>query len=412
MAKKMYALIGNFGFGPEQKGLSVFSYDPETAAMEPVATVLEEVNVGHQSVDSERGIVYLVDERPSLRGQTGGGGYVMALKIEAETGDVSVINEQRTLSQEPCYTLLDATRRYLVVSHHADFGFVTKVVKGETGYSTEVVFDDTALVLFRINDDGSLGEACDVALTPGDGAQGPHPWSRQHSVVADPTGQLLVVCDKGLEQFHSYRLDRENGKLLWLGDTGVEKGLVPRYGAFHPSLPVFYANYEKTTVVHAYRCDVATGALDRVAEAPLFAEESADAPAAGGPTLKHPKTLEEVTQMEAVILAKSGRPNTPEPADLVIHPSGKCLYVSTRFKNTISVLDIDDTGAISLREVLDSGGVNPRGLHISADGRFLFAAHMQSGNVATFSIAADGSLRATGTGAKATSPGGIRIVEF
>ena len=411
MQSTRYALVGNFGFGPEPKGLAVFGYDPQTAAMEPIATFLDHVNVGHQSVDAERGIVYLVDERPSLRGQTGGGGYVMAVKIDPVTGHASLINERPTLSQEPCYTWLDPGRRYLVVSHHADFGFVTKVVKGEMGYGNEVVFDDTALVLFGINDDGSLGEICDVALTPGDGPAGPHPWARHHSVVADPSGELLIVCDKGLEAFHAFHVDRQNGRLVRLHDTGVEKGLVPRYGVFHPSLPVFYADYEKSTMVHAYRYDLVTGALERVGGAPLFPEGGEPAGAAQGLTPRHPKTLEEVTQMEAVVRAKSGIPNAPEPADLVISPDGRHLYISTRFTNTISVLDVDEAGAVSLRQVVDSGGANPRGLCISADGRFLFAAHMESGDVATFSIEGDGSLRATGTGTKAASPGNMRIIE-
>jgi hypothetical protein len=35
---------------------------------------------------------------------------------------------------------------------------------------------------------------------------------------------------------------------------------------------------------------------------------------------------------------------------------------------------------------------------------------MDSGNIATFSIGTDGALRATGTGAKARSPGNMRIL--
>ena len=75
-------------------------------------------------------------------------------------------------------------------------------------------------------------------------------WARHHSVVADPTGELLVVCDKGLGGVSRLPYRSRERKLVRLQDTGVEKGLVPRYGAFHPSLPIFYANYEKTTVVH------------------------------------------------------------------------------------------------------------------------------------------------------------------
>lgn len=404
MSKNMFALVGNFGFAPGPKGLSVYHYDPATAGMKLIESAFEHVNVGHLSVDEARGIVYLVNECPSQRGQTGGGGYLMALKIDPLSGKLTLVSERPTLSQEPCYTCLDKTRRYILVSHHADFGFVTKVVKGNSGYSTQVVFDDTALVLFPIHDDGSLGDACDVSLTPGDGAAGPHPWSRHHSVVADPSGELFIVCDKGLDKFHTYHLDRDNGKLVPLQDIPVEPGLVPRYGTFHPSLPIFYANYERRAVVHAYRYDIASGALDRVGSAPLLPQENAAselAGASGEPPLTHPKTLAERMQ---ILQDKA------EPADILIHPNGKTLYASIRGTNTISTLDVDDAGAISLRDVIDCGGVNPRGLYISPDARFLFAANMNSGTVAAFSIESDGGLSAVGTAAETSSPGCMRIV--
>jgi 6-phosphogluconolactonase len=411
--KRIYALVGNFGFGPGPKGITVFEYESATASMNPVGTHFAEANIGHMSVDSERKIIYAVDERPSLEGQTGGGGYLLAMRLDPRTGQLSLVNRRPTLSQEPCYTLLDKSRRFVVVSHHADFGFVTKVQKTDDGYSTEVVFDDTGLVLFELDADGSIGDVCDVALTPGDGAAGPHPWARHHSVVADPTGELLVVCDKGLEVIHAFRIDRAQRRLVRLRDTRVDEDLVPRYGVFHPTLPVFYTNFERTTVVQGHRYDVASGALTRFTQAPLFPDEDPSAVSAPAPALvpKHPKTAQEVEEMEAVLRAKMGSPKSPEPADLIIHPSGKWLYVSTRFKNSISVLDVDEKGVLSLREVVDCGGANPRGLGISPDGRYLFAANMDSGNVASFAIAEDGALRATGAEAKASSPGGMKFIE-
>jgi len=379
--QKIFAIVGNFGFHPGPKGLDVYAYDPATAAMEHVAAGFAEVNVGHQSIDAARKMVYLTNECPSQRGQTGGGGYLLAVKVGPESGKLNLVSEKPSLSAEPCFTCLDKSRHFILVSHHVDFGFVTKIVKHEQGYAATTVFDDTALVLFRINPDGSLGEACDLALTPGEGSSGPHTISRHHSVQADPSGELFVVCDKGLDRFHTYRLDREHGKLVRLQDTAVETGLVPRYGVFHPSLRIFYANFERKTVVHAYRYDVATGSLDPVCSVPLLPGET----------------------------AFDGQKKV-ESADILIHPNGRYLYVSIRGANTIALLDVDDGGSISLRESVDCGGVNPRGLAISPDGRFLFAGNIDSGNIATFAIGADGSLVATGSGVQGGCPGSIRFL--
>jgi len=380
-SKKMYAIVGNFGFHSGPKGVSIYNYDPATANMELIESAFDDVNVGHQSIDTERKIIYITNECPSLRGQTGGGGYLMALKIDPNNGSLRLINEKETLSAEPCYTCLDKSKRYILVSHHADFGFVTKIVKNEKGYSSTTVFDDTALVLFRINEDGSIGDLSDLSLTPGDGVSGPHTISRHHSVIADPTGELFVVCDKGLDKIYTYHLDRENGKLVQLQVTTVEAGLVPRYSVFHPTLPIFYVNFEKKTLAHAYQCDITTGKIDLVDSASLIVDE---------------KSVKGIDRVEA--------------ADILIHPCGNYLYASIRGANMIAVLDVDDAGMISLRENIDCGGVNPRGLCISPDARFLFSANMDSGNIAIFSINADGSLQATGMEAKARCPGNIRIM--
>jgi len=119
----------------------------------------------------------------------------MAIKIDAETGKPRLINEKPTLSAEPCYTCLDKTRRYIIVSHHVDWNFVTKIIKNEKGYSSVTVFDDAAWCF-----SGSMrmvaSRGMRSSLTPGEGFSGPHTWSRHHSITADPTGELFIVCDK------------------------------------------------------------------------------------------------------------------------------------------------------------------------------------------------------------------------
>lgn len=398
--KKMYALVGNFGFKPDPKGLSVFSYDPDTAQMELIETYFDEANVGHQSIDETRNIVYLVNEQPSLRGRKGGGGYVMAVKIDIDNGKASLINEQPSLSHEPCYTCLDKTKNFLLVSHHADFGFVTKIIRNENYYSTETYFDDTGLVLFNINPDGSLGEVSDVVLTPGDGAYGPHTWSRHHSVIENPSGELFIVCDKGLDQFHTYHLNRKKGTLENMKHIDVAFGLAPRYGVFHPELPYFYANYEKKPVIDAYKYEISTGDLERVGRVSLITSGDEN-DVIHSPKLIHPKTLHEIG------LAQTEK---AESADIVIHPSGKYIYASLRGLNKIALLDIDEDGGISLRNDIHCGGVNPRGLQISPDNQFLLSANMESGNITVFSITKDGSLLPTDVQVKARCPGNIRII--
>ena len=265
MNKKVYAIVGNWSFEARPakgKGISIFLYDSERGALSLLETIRPDVAGGQMCVDEERRIVYVCNECGERRGEIGGGGYIMAYHFDVETGKMTLINEKETLCPEPSYVCLDAEKRYLAICHCSDPWHVTKIVRKNDGtFKNEVVFDDTGLVLFKLNEDGSIGEICDVAITEGTGGKGPNSQvnvdpvsghiqlveviSRLHSVVKSPDGRLLMVCDKGMDKIYSFRIDTEKGKLLKLSEwSSSDVACFPRYGAFHPVLPVFYANNE------------------------------------------------------------------------------------------------------------------------------------------------------------------------
>ena len=365
----MYALVGSWHFRPGPKGITVYNYNPENGGLKLIESGFDDVNVGHFALDPERNIAYFVNTLGNRDGEIGGGGYVIAFKINPATGKLTTISKKESLAPEPEYICIDKTKRYAIVVHHTDLGHVTKIVKKADGsYTSETLFDDAAVVLFRLNEDGTFGEVCDISITPGKGsAVGPHAMSHHHSIVADPTGELFAVCDKGLDKIYTYRLDRENGNLIPLQETVVETGAFPRYSTFHPTLPVYYVNFEKRFVVHAYRYDVATGKLDRIGVAPLLLDE---------------KAAESVQAMDI--------------GDILLHPNGRHLYVTVGATQCISVLDVDDKGLLTLKQNINCGGKWPRGLCISPDAHFLFTANTETNNIAKFAVNTDGTLSATG----------------
>lgn len=253
-------------------------------------TIRSDVAAGQLYLDAERKILYAVDECGERCGEIGGG-YVMAFRIDSGTGALTLINEKESLCPEPSYLCLDKSGRYLVACHCVDPFHVTKIVRRPNGsYGNEVLFDDTGLVMFRINDDGSLGDVCDVAVTKGTGGKDPlsrvnvdpvsghiqlvEVISRLHSVVASPSGEMMAVCDKGMDRIHTYRINREKGKLVHL-DTWVseEVAYFPYYGAFHPTLPVYYANNENYAGMNSFQYDEKTGKLDLLQKLYLLPED-------------------------------------------------------------------------------------------------------------------------------------------
>lgn len=401
MSQIIYAYVGNWSFQPKPhkgKGISIFQYNPENGDLKLMETVRPDVAAGQLYLDSERKMLYAVDERGERRGEIGGGGYVMAFRIDATTGKLTLVNEKESLSPEPSYLCLDKAGKYLVACHCSDPFHVTKIFKRPDGtYGNEVLFDDTALVMFRINDDGSLGDVCDAVITEGTGGKSPRAQvnidpvsghiqlveviSRQHSVVASPSGEMLAVCDKGMDRIHTYRIDRESGRLVHL-DTWVAEEIAcfPRYAAFHPVLPVYYANNENYAGMNSFHYDEKTGKLDLLKKLFLLPED--------------PGMVD-------------GKPVGAQ--DILAHPNGKYLYCTLCGLNLIVVCDLDENGLPTVKQLVKSNGNLPRGICLSPDLRFLLSGNMVSGDITTFTVNEDGTLASTGKTFEAVSPSAIRF---
>lgn len=374
--KKYYAFVGSWSFRDEKRGLSIYSYDPDTADMEYIRTVHEEIAVGNQYLDRDRGILYVTDESGRQRGSAVGG-YVQAFVL----GTKEVLTDfggRETLLPKPSFFCLDRGKRYALVSHHSNRGKVTKLIRRADGaFGSETVTDDAGLVLLDVREDGSLGAVRDVYLTPGEDPFGAHGLSHAHCVAVDPSGELILVSDKGTDRLYSFRLDRDAGKLVLLHVTRVEDGCAPRYVVFHPALPVVYENNEHRPLVNSYRYETKSGVLTQLESCPL-AEE------------------------------KEGL----QSADLIVHPGGTLLYASVRGADTIAVFGIDESGRLHKKQGIGSGGKNPRGLCLDPNGRFLLCANIESGCIARFGVRGDGTLISAGEPVGTAIPGNITVAEI
>lgn len=399
---KTFVYVGNWSFQakPEKgKGISVFSYDADTGALELIETIRPDVAAGQLYLDEKNQILYSNDECGERRGEIGGGGYLLAFKIDPETGKLTLMNQKDSLSPEPSYLCLDKSGKYLVTCHCGDPWHVTRIVKRPDGsFGNEVLFDDSALVMFRINEDGSLGEVCDVSVNPGTGGKGENSQvnvdpvsghiqlvevlSRLHAVVASPSGELLAVCDKGMDKVYTYRIDRENGKLIRLNEwVAPEVACFPRYAAFHPTNGVLYVNNENYAMLNSFHYDEVTGKLDRFDKVYLLEED--------------PGLVD-------------GKPVGAQ--DIMVHPNGKVLYCTLCGLNLIVVCRIDENGVPRPVQRINSRGNLPRGIALSPDGRFLLSGNMVSGDITTFAVDEEGLLTDTGKTYQAVSPSAVRFL--
>ena len=309
----------------------------------------------------------------------GGGGQVYAFAIDPETGDLTEINHQPSYGSLPCSVAVDATGKYLIATNHTGSAPVTKTVKDASGkYRIVLEYDDATTVLYRLNDDGSIGDPCDIYKHSGNGPDPEQSHPRIHSVVMSPSGNLFAVCDKGSDQIFFFRINRETEKLEVCGGEGYKSipGSSPRYSVFHPTRPYFYMNNETKAVIRAFRYDE-DGKLEPICTVNALPEDCEDNP----------------TMMQS---------------DIRIHPSGKYLYDLIRGINAVSVFEIkEETGEIEKIQTVTLDGTGPRGCAISPDGRFMHIAALTSKEILVWAIGEDGKLSPTGKKISQPSPGNV-----
>ena len=386
--KNTFVYVGNWQTRPSSWGLppvagygfGICRYNTETGELDLIKSVFDGISVGQANLDPKRNVLYCVDEVMTLPGHAvGGGGQVYAFAIDPQTGDLTEINHQPSYGSLPAYAAVDATGKYLIVSNHTGKWPVTKVVKEASGkYRTVAEYDDATVVLFRLHDDGSIGEPCDVYTHPGNGgALDSQTHANLHSVMMSPSGKLFAVCDKGNDEILLFQINRKTEKLELCGGRSVATipGSSPRYSVFHPKRPYLFVNYETKAVVASFRYDE-DGTLDLICTVNALPDGCAD---------KHGMQ-----------------------SDIRIHPSGKYLYGLIRGINAVSVFGIkEETGEIQKIQTIDLDGAGPRGCAVSPDGRFLIVAALTSGEALVWAIAEDGKLSPTGRKIKQPYPGNV-----
>ena len=116
-----------------------------------------------------------------------------------------------------------------------------------------------------------------------------------------------------------------------------------------------------------------------------------------------------LTQRQTVSLLPEGTPLPVAAADIHLTPDGRFLYASERSTDTISgfAIHAEDFTLTPICRVPSEP--TPRGFAIAPNGRFLLCAGLASGRLATYAIAPDGTLSRLGA---IDVGGGANWVEF
>lgn len=342
------------------KGIQRFTFDTSTGDLTFVETTTGIANPSFLALSPNRQFLYAVSEiMEPVDGQHAGG--IAAYAIDPETHALHYLNEQPTAGTSPCHLQVDATGRYVIVANYGS----------------------ASVVVFPINEDGSLGER--VAFIEHEGSsinpqrqQEPHP----HSANIDPTNRYTYVPDLGMDKVMIYALNAATGALTPNTDqpwARVASGAGPRHLAFHPNGEALYVINELDSTVTGFAWDSTRG------------------------------TLREIGVISTLPEGYEGKSYC---ADIHIHPNGKFLYGSNRGHDSIAVFSIDQrTGELEPVAYTPTGGQFPRNFALDPTGHFLLAANQNSDDIFVFQIdGKNGKLTPVGERVPATAPVCIKFL--
>ena len=299
----------------------------------------------------------LTREASRLYSVHGGRNLISAFARDRRTGMLTLLNQLDCQGNNPVDSALDPTERFLVVANYG------------TG----------AVAVMPLGADGRLQPVSQ--LVPLEGTPGPDPKqqtsSHPHAVIFDPTGQFVIVPDKGFDRTFFFRF--QDGRLTPT-DQGFYQspaGAAPRHTTFHPALPVLYVNNELNSTVTVFGW-----------------------------------TAGRANEIQVVSTVPDGYAGPNTTAEIAASPNGRYLYVSNRGQDSVARFVVSqDSGRLTYVDHVPTGGLRPRFFTLGPNATTLYAANQDSDDITVFDIdPADGSLTPTGARIHVGSPSAISFV--
>jgi 6-phosphogluconolactonase len=342
----------------DKEGVTVFRFDPKTGALTRAGGAAGVENPSFLAFDPRGRFLFTANETYGPQG-----GSVSSFSLASPTAP-ALLNSQPSKGAGACYVAANRAGKGVLVANYGG-GSVAALPYGA---------------------DGKLAPATGFAQHVGgsgvvaDRQKGPN----AHSVTPDPTGRFAIACDLGADKLYVYRYDAATGTLTPAvpAFTATLPGAGPRHIAWHPNGKWAFVSDELSVGVTAYAWDAKKGALTPLGSVSVSPQVYS------GPLQK--------------------------PSEILVHPSGRFVYCANRIEGKegyIVALAVDGkTGKVTPAGMYPSGGVNPRNFTLDPSGRWLIAAHQDSGSLVVFRVdPKTGALTPAGQTASVSKPVCVRF---
>ena len=235
-------------------------------------------------------------------------------------------------------------------------------------------FDDASVALFKIQEDGSIGNLEDLHIIKGKG----HWWqgggqSTSHLHCVQEKENYVYVANRGTDEIEIYKI--EENKLQFLSKVQCPFGYAPRHIAIQGEY--IFELYENYPVLSLFKRQGDTLLeLDRIST--MYPKYDLEFPT---PVFNHKHAKE--NEINTCGMADRRR---AMPSD--VHVEDKYVYVSNRWRakqGSISVFTVEEDRLVKVDHV-PLEGKDPRGFTISKDGKYAFVALCDANIVVAYAI--------------------------
>lgn len=354
-------------------------------------------------ITGDGSFLYCVNETKDFGGMNGTGGGVTACAIQ-EDGSLRKINDSLSFGSRPAY--VSTYGQYILVANHGSHSTVTchyEKVGGE--WKLERGFDDASVALFERNQDGSIGKLKYLDVFDGSGYWcygGGQSTSHIHCVIAKD--DYIVACNRGADEIELMKLDEE-GKLKVVSRNKSQPAFAPRHAVFHPYLDILYVLNENYPCISVYRLNREEDALEEI--------ETIGTMHAGYEEIhKIPHYTKRHADKDEMNASAMGDRALAMPSDIHISNDGRFLYASNRYCHgaSIVVFRVKEGGVLQKVSVHRFDGKDIRGFQLSKDGCIAVIAELDKNNIEIYALDAEsGVLKEKSAQCMVPSPSSIVI---
>lgn len=348
VAAKVYTLYAGSYTTGSSKGIYAWRFDSADGSLSPLGLEAETSQPAHVWITPDGKYLYAVNWEDS--------GSVSAYAIDRRTAKLSLLNRVSSEGARPNQVVVDPSGRMAVT----------------------VNYRSGSVAAFRIEPDGRLSKAFFVErhMAPASSNGSAAATAKVHGAIFTRDSRYMFVADLGLDRVYSYRVDVSRSKITPLARPYV--ALHPRSGPrrlqLSPDDRFLYVNHETDS------------------EVSVFAVRNG-----------------ELTEVQTMGTEPAGSTIKNMTSEIVLTADGRFLYVANRGPDDISVFAVNpETGRLTARGNVPSGGKTPRNLRLDPTGTYLLCGNEDGGTITVFRIdQKTGALTQTTHSAQIDKPGGL-----